>query len=232
MAIFSRLSEVLAANLHGFLDKFEDPVRMAKLFVREMEDGYEKAKLSLAHQIAAERRLEAERKQARGFAEAWGVRAAEAAGEGDDALAREAIRHKIEQLDTAQRLATLVEEERKVTGDCRADLKLIEDKLSQMRRERDSLIAREGVREVTKRVEKMSAGVSGPSGRADQLGAAADRMSILTEESKALAEIEGRSIDEVEAAFADAELDRRVEEDLARLKDRITADDAKAPEEE
>jgi len=55
--IFKRISDVLAANLNDLIDRVEDPERMAKQIIREMEDGMASAKRYAATAIAAERRI-------------------------------------------------------------------------------------------------------------------------------------------------------------------------------
>ena len=226
MALFSRFGEALTANLHSFLDKFEDPVKVAKLLVREMEAGYEKAKLALAHQMTAERRLKDERGQAQRFADAWSSRAAGALRDGDEALARESLRHRIEQLDAAERLDELLADERRITESLRSDMGKIEEKLAEMRRQRDALAARQGIRKVSKKVDQLTESAGRPSGGADRLSEASDRLSLMSEESRALAEIEGSAVDEVEAAFREEELKRRVEESLAALKSKVERRDS------
>ncbi len=225
MAFFSRLSEIVSANLHGILDRFEDPMKMAKLFVREMEEGYEKAKLALAHQIAAERRLAAERVQADEHASAWQARAGRALADGDEELAREAIGHRIEQLDAVKRLDEILAEDRAVTEALRSDLGKVEEKLTEMRRQRDELLARTQVRKVAKHVDSVTGAAARPGSASGALQRASDRLSVMHGEARALAEIEGGAGAEVVAAFEDAEQARRVEDDLAALKREVGADD-------
>ncbi|MBD2870011.1 PspA/IM30 family protein [Paenibacillus arenilitoris] len=54
MGVFKRVKEIVAADLHRMLDKCEDPVSMAQLYLRQIEERIEKTNEALAGQLAAE----------------------------------------------------------------------------------------------------------------------------------------------------------------------------------
>src|SRR3954464_5807968 len=97
MGIFSRVSDIITANLNALLDRAEDPEAMLAQVIREMEDRLARARRFAAVAIAAEWRLRREWEEHRGQVEYWTGRAQEALAAGREDLARRAVARKLEQ---------------------------------------------------------------------------------------------------------------------------------------
>ena len=57
MKFFSRVSDIISANISDVLDRAEDPEKMVKLLIVEMEEHIEKAREGLSKAIAGEKQL-------------------------------------------------------------------------------------------------------------------------------------------------------------------------------
>ena len=57
MGIFSRLTEIINANINSVLEKAEDPEKLLRALIREMEDASEEARMACAELLAEQQRL-------------------------------------------------------------------------------------------------------------------------------------------------------------------------------
>ncbi len=124
MTIFSRMSDIINSNLNALLDKAEDPEKMVRLIIKEMEDALVEVRSSAARAIAD--RKGSVRRQERLLAEAelWHGKAEVAIDKGRDDLAKRALaeRNRVQAGADAltEELALIDETLQKLNGDVAA----------------------------------------------------------------------------------------------------------------
>ena len=96
MGIFKRISDIISANLNDLTEKFENPEKMLKQAVREMESAIDQVTQQTAKAMANEKTLARELRRNRSQCEQWQERATKAVKAGDDDLARKALARKNE----------------------------------------------------------------------------------------------------------------------------------------
>lgn len=92
--IFARISDIFKANINDLLDKAEDPEKMIKQMVIEMEEAVNKATTAVGSAIANEKMLEKQHVEKKKLAGEWQQRAVKAVNAGRDDLARQALEKK------------------------------------------------------------------------------------------------------------------------------------------
>jgi phage shock protein A len=96
MGSFSRLRYVIAANVNSLLEKAEDPEKLLKALIRDMEDAGEDARLASADLLAEQTHLKRLHERYEREIEEWSARAQKAVETSRDDLARTALRAKAE----------------------------------------------------------------------------------------------------------------------------------------
>jgi len=105
MGSFSRLRYVIAANVNSLLEKAEDPEKLLRALIRDMEDASEDARLASADLLAEQTHLQRMKERFGREIEEWSARAEKSVETNRDDLARTALKAKAE-LEQALHSAT------------------------------------------------------------------------------------------------------------------------------
>ncbi len=130
MSIFSRLSDIISSNINAMLDKAENPEKLVRLMIQEMEDTLVDIKANCAGAMATEKRIRREMALALDMGKAWAGKAALAVDKNRPDLAREALLEKRRHVERGEALERELDEVRQVVCQYQADIELLEDKLS------------------------------------------------------------------------------------------------------
>jgi len=141
--IFKRISDVLAANLNDLIDRVEDPERMAKQIIREMEENIRIAEEGVIDAIASEKQLHQDLEHHRQQSATWRQRAEEALRTDQEDLARAALTRKKEHDQIITPLESAWEAAQHTSAQLKAQLHALEAKLEEARRKRSTLVARQ-----------------------------------------------------------------------------------------
>lgn len=142
MGIFTRFRDIVTSNINAMLDKAEDPEKMIKMMIREMEDTLIELKASCAHTIANQKkvgRITDEVKDKEAF---WEAKAHLAVNKGRDDLARQALKEKRNYSLRAENLELEAAELAAIADQYRDDIQALEDKLKTAREKQRMLVQR------------------------------------------------------------------------------------------
>lgn len=217
MGIFSRLSDIVNSNLASMLDKAEDPERIARLIVQEMEDTLIEVRQAAARAIADKKAIEREILTLERERDEWSSKAELALAKGRDDLARGALaaKHKAESAreKRAAHLASIDESITKTQG----DLEKLESKMSEAKARHRSLILKKDSAEGRIKLREAMYG-----DKADEAIFRSEQLERRIDELEALADsYDLRDGKRMRAAFDEMESAETVEKELAELKKRL-----------
>jgi phage shock protein A len=186
MGIFTRISDIISANMNELTEQFENPEKMLKQAIREMEDSIAKVTQQTAKAMAHEKTLSRELERNRAGSEQWQQRAAKAVEAGDDALARKALARKNEH----EKLVAALEDQIAVAGDgstmLQHQLAGMQAKLAEAKRNLSTLGIRKRSADLRKKMDAQAAGLV--SSVDDTAFAKFDRLKAKVEQAEAEAE--------------------------------------------
>ena len=222
MGIFTRFRDIVSSNINAILDKAEDPEKLIKLMIREMEDTLVEIKAACAGAMASSKKVQRQLDTLHDRIRYWEEKAGLAVKKGRDNLARTAL---VEKRRYARRLAGLENElieHNLLIEQYQADIRQLEDKLKSARDKQRILVQRHihadrkrRAQEEIRRVDSSDAVL-----KFDELENRIERMEAeadLVNFGKKTA---------LEAEFDDLGADEEIENELQALKTPVSPKDA------
>ncbi|MDD6841696.1 MAG: PspA/IM30 family protein [Spirochaetales bacterium] len=129
MSIFTRFKDIVNSNINSLLDKAEDPEKMLRLMIGEMEDTVIDLKTTTAARMAEAIRSEKKVDEAKATVERWQARAELAIEKGKDDLAREALIEKKHAQEVYERALENISSLKKSVEEGKEEIRTLEDKI-------------------------------------------------------------------------------------------------------
>jgi phage shock protein A len=211
MRLLKRVNTVITAQLHDVVECFENPERILKQTIREMEATLQKATESTARAIAGEKQLERRLAEARASVDRWQARAREAVKNGDEPTARTALARRCEVETGASALAAQLAHCKESNARLRQQLEQLRGRLTTAKGEMGVLIARQRSAEAQRQFAKTETLGSFDVESFHYFDELSQRVAETEAEAEALSELR---LDETH----DAHLTTEIERELQRLK--------------
>ena len=214
MALLERVAALLRANVNDLIDKAEDPEKMLKQLVLDMENQLLQVKTQVAIAIADQHLLEKRRKENEDKVAEWMRKAELAVDKKQDDLARAALERVESYRDLTEGFAQQITDQKAQVENLKTALRQLEQKLTEAQAKADLLIAQHRrARAVGKASDAKMAGGNGSS------AAAFDRMKRKVAHSEALSQAKSEiAADNMEERLAALEKEDRIEQLLVDLK--------------
>lgn len=143
MSIFSRLTDIVQANLNSMLDRAEDPEKMIRLIIQEMEDTLVEVRSSTVKIIAEKKEIERRiSDHVRDEAE-WERKAEIALTRNREDLAKGALVEKAKAADTATALTNQLAGVEAALAKANEDISHLQAKLTDAKNREAALVARQ-----------------------------------------------------------------------------------------
>lgn len=218
--IFKRINDVLSANINDLIDRVEDPERMVKQIIREMEENILRAREGVVDAIASEKKLQKELESNRQQAAEWLGKAETALRTGKEDLARAALARKKEHDDIVKALEPAWQSANVTSERLKNQLRALEDKLEEARRKRSTLVARQRAAEARDQLGQTLNRFEDGMAAQMQFSRMEDKVADMEARSEALDELDNLS-SHLEKEFLDLEVQNEVDSELAKLKAKL-----------
>lgn len=222
MGSFSRIRYVIAANVNSLIEKAEDPEKLLRALIREMEDASEDARIASAELLAEQQHLERLENQLAEEMAQWHRRAENAVAENRDDLARTALKARTEIADQHD----AVTQEQQLIGErvtqMEQDMLTLKSKLADAKVKLKGMYAGKAPRTVVaEQSERLTPGerkIRRAMGRFDRLQAQVENLEARVRSY----EVGGPTVSVWEDEAQKAR-DPLIEEELEKLKQRVAA---------
>src|SRR5690349_4328389 len=214
MALLERVSTLVRANLNDLIDKAEDPEKMIKQVILDMQNQLLQVKTQVAISIADQHVLEKKLTENEEGQRQWVRRAEMAVDKKDDALARAAVERSMSYQSMTASFRQQVEDQKLQVENLKTALLKLQQKLVEAQSKSDMLIAQH------RRSRAMGKASEAGAGMGENASSAAfDRMKSKVQHSEATAQAHAELLaDDVEDRFAAIEKEREIDRLLAEIK--------------
>jgi phage shock protein A len=142
MGIFTRFRDIISSNINAMLDRAEDPEKLIKLMIREMEDTLVEIKAACAGAMAGSKKAQRQLETLNSRVQYWEEKAELAVTKGRDDLAREALVEKRRYTRRKQDLDDELTDHENLIAQYQDDIRQLEEKLKSARDKQRILVQR------------------------------------------------------------------------------------------
>ncbi|MBB3263169.1 phage shock protein A [Azospirillum sp. OGB3] len=219
MSIFSRLTDIVQSNLNSLLDRAEDPEKLIRLIIQEMEDTLVEVRSSTVKIIAERKEIERRIADLHRERDSWDRKAETALTHDREDLAKQALMAKSRAAEEADVLTAQLAQVEEALSKSNEDIGRLQAKLTDAKNREKALVARtktaanrvrvrstlhdERINDAFSRFEQVERNLDELEGRVEAYDVG--RTKTLTEE------------------IAELEADKKVQDELAALKARVAA---------
>lgn len=216
MGIFNRLSDIVNSNINAILDRAEDPEKIIRLIVQEMEDTLVEVRSAAVKTVAERKEIERRLGELRREAADWEAKAELALSKNREDLAKGALVARAKLNEAADSMATELKKLEDILAKTNEDIGQLQQKLTDAKAREKSIVARQKTATQRLRVKTQlyDSRITDAFGRFEQI----ERNLDMLEGKAEVLDMGRRSLaDEI----AGLETDDKVEADLAALKARM-----------
>jgi len=214
MALLERVSTLLRANLNDLIDKAEDPEKMIKQVILDMQNQLLQVKTQVAIAIADQHLLEKKKKEHEDKVTEWMRKAELSVDKKQDDLARAALQRVESYRELSENFTQQVTDQKAQVENLKSALRSLEQKLTEAEGKADLLIAQQ------RRARAVGKASDAKMAMGDNSKAATfDRMKRKVAHSEAVSQAKSEiAADNLDERFAALEKEDRIEQLLTELK--------------
>ena len=218
MGVFRRLSDLLKSNINDLIDRAEDPEKMVKQIIIDMQKELTKATQNYGKAKASERLAYKKLEDAQKISADWENKAKAALSQGNQELAKQALQRKVkadEDVASYQEMYESISDQTEALGN---QVEVLKSKLDEAKARQAMLIARSQMADTKKQLAQSTGGFDANSA-IESFNRMEEKIQRKEAEADAFTEIAGNNDenDDLSESFAQIETDAKVDAELQRL---------------
>lgn len=218
MGIFTRFTDIVNSNINALLDKAEDPEKMVRLIIQEMEDTLVEVRSASAKTIASKKEISSQITKLRSESADWQNKAELALSKEREDLARAALQEKkkcTEHADALEKELAIVEEQ---IGKLQGEVTQLQEKLADAKTRQKAIVLRQKTASSRLEVKRNL-----DSGKVDEAMGRFEQYERKIDDLESQVEAYDLGKKSLNDEFSELEADDKVNDELAELKKKIQA---------
>ena len=216
MAIFERIGDLIRSNVNDLIDKAEDPEKMVKQIIIDMEDQLRKATQGLGTAMGSLNQVKKQLANAQEQSNIWQNKAKACLEQGNEELAKKALENKVNQdkmVTQYQEMATSMESQ---VNEIKSQVDLLKQKLEEARSKQAMLVARSQMADAKTKMAKTLGNMDSKSAFA-KMDKMEQKIAAKESEADAFSQISGVE-DSQNDPFAQIDKENSINAELEKLK--------------
>ena len=217
MSIFSRVRDLLSANINSMLDSAEDPEKMAEEYLRQLNDQLYETKTNVAAAMADATKLNTQETRYTAETEQWSIKAEAALRAGNEELAKAALSRKVQAGKLAQQYKEQSDQQDTQVEQLQQALVQLETRIAETRAKKELIVTKKNRAQTQEAIQRTVRGI-GNINAMDKLDQLEERVDDRLAKADAMSQLEQGTL---ENKFRDLERDSEVDSELAELKKKL-----------
>ena len=223
MAIFERLNDLVRANINDLIDKAEDPEKMVKQIIIDMEDQLRKATQGLGTAMGSLNQVKKQLAEATEQSNVWQNKAKECLEQGNEDLAKQALENKVKQDKMVEQYSAMSNTMEAQVNEIKSQIDMLKAKLEEARSKQAMLVARSQMADAQTQMAKTLGDMDSKSAFA-KMDKMEEKIEAKEAQADAFSEISGVQESENDP-FAQMDKEKSVNEELEKLKQQMQNND-------
>lgn len=214
MAIFQRVGDLVKANINDLLDRAENPEKMVKQIIIDMEKELQNCTNALGQAMGSQRQIGKQLEAAKNESASWENKAKIALKAGNQDLAKQALQKKVAADSQVTQYQAMYDQCTAQVDTIRKQVEALKTKLDEARSRQSMLIARSKMADAQKNMAK-TLGNMDSSSAFNKLDKMEEKISNKEAQAEAFSDLAGTSNEP--DPFAQLESDSNVDAEMERL---------------
>ncbi|WP_300317627.1 phage shock protein PspA [Idiomarina sp.] len=225
MGIFSRFSDIVNSNINALLDKAEDPQKMVRLIIQEMEDTLVEVRSTSARLLAEKKDIQRQQQRMEKEVADWEAKAELALSKEREDLARQALIEKSRAQDNVDALQNEMQRVDESLDKLNDEIAQLQEKLADAKSRQKTILMRQKTASSRLQVKKQV-----DSSKVDDAMQRFDRYEAKIDDLEAQVESYDMGKRTLRDEFAELENEGKVDEELEALRARMKSKSSKDSE--